>query len=232
MFLNFKAENYQLSNCIKCPKFLKMCLKKKNLSKITPANPLKPCVICLQPSLKYTGCNRCKGCRICYSCYSNLKKTNNTKKCPICNLECEKCKTGEDHKNCTWMSKKNFVLETIIDIKPIIPSTPVTINNEPDERPIERKCIKCPSIRYLYIKNTLKAIPICCTFLLLSFFIGIMLISMFNSGLAEDFSLQFALNCMAVGFVTIFLVLCICNSPCCCDYNILTCIKEIYFSDN
>ena len=221
-----------MSNCIKCPQYLKMCFKKKNLSKIAPSNPIKPCVICLQPSLKYTGCTRCKGCRICHTCYTNLKTTNNTRKCPICNQECEKCKNGEAHKNCTWMSRKNFVLETIIDIKPVIPSTPVTINSEPTERPIERKCIKCPSITYWEIKHALKIMSHTCSFLVLCFFIGLIAVCSFHSGPVNDLSFEFGFICIGIGFLICVLTVCICNAPCCCDYNIITCVKELYCSDD
>ena len=36
----------------------------------------------------------------------NVLKENNISKCPICNLECEKCKKGVEHKVCTWSTKK------------------------------------------------------------------------------------------------------------------------------
>lgn len=212
-----------------------MCFKRENLCKIQPIYTPDPCVICLQPSLKHTGCNRCKGCRICRSCYNNLKKTNNTKKCPVCNLECEKCKSGEVHKNCTWMSRKSAMFETVIDIKPapvtVTVTEPVTINRETTETS-KQKCIKCPSISYWDIKNTLKILSHTCSFLLLCFFIGLITMSSFHYGPPNDLTIAFGFTCMGVGFLVILLILCMCNAPCCCDYNIITCVKELYCSDD
>jgi len=210
-----------------------MGVQKSKLCKIQPVYTPDPCVICLQPSLKHTGCNRCKECRICRSCYNNLKKTNNTKKCPVCNLECEKCKRGESHKICTWTTRKSTMFETVIDIKsgPVTEPAPITINRETTETR-EQKCIKCPSISYLDIKCTLKILSHTCSFLLLCFFIGLIAVSSVNTGMPHDLTIGFGFTCMGVGFIVILFILCMCNAPCCCDYNIITCVKELYCSDD
>ena len=201
------------------------CFKKSNLCKIKPISLPDPCVICLENTSKYTGCNRCKGCNICKKCYNSLKE-NNISRCPICNLECEKCKKGVEHKVCTWSTKKEPIRQTIIDIMPPIQITSETINEK------KQCCTKCVKISYLEVRNALKIIPICCTFLLLCFFIGLIVVSSFNSGMKHDFSLSFGFTCIGVGFVICVLIIGVCNCPCCCNFNILKCIKELYCNND
>jgi len=205
-----------------------MCFKTSKLCKIQPVYTPDPCVICLQPCLKHTGCNRCKECRICKKCFNQLVKNGNSR-CPICNLECEKCKNKETHKECTWSTRKKIIYEHVIDINPSPVIAPMTL--EPGERE-KTRCCKLTYENYIAIKNTIKIMSHICSFIMLCFLTGLICLSSFDTPLSGDLTAEVFFTCVGVGILVLFGVVGICMTPCCCNFNIITCIIDLYCKDD
>lgn len=205
-----------------------LCFKKPNLCKIQPIYTPDPCVICLQSCLKHTGCNRCKGCRICKKCFNQLVKNGNSR-CPICNLECEKCKNKETHKECTWSTRKKIIYEHVIDINPSPVIAPMTLDAEEREK---SRCCKLTYENYIAIKNTIKIMSHICSFIMLCFLIGLICLSSFDTPLSGDLTAEVFFTCVGVGILVLFGVVGICMTPCCCNFNIITFVIDLYCKDD
>ena len=205
-----------------------MCFKTPKLCKIQPVYTPDPCVICLQPCLKHTGCNRCKECRICKKCFNQLVKNGNSR-CPICNLECEKCKKKETHEECTWSTRKKIIYERVIDINPSPVIAPLSLDAGEREK---SRCCKLTYEYYVTIKNTIKCMSHICSFIVLSFLTGLICISSFHNPLSGDLSAEGFFTCVGVGILVLFGVVGICMTPCCCNFNIITCLIDLYRGDD
>ena len=62
-------------------------------------------------------------------------------------------------------------------------------------------------------------------------FIGLIIISCIHSGLKSDLTADLAFMCIGVGMLFIACLMCVCAAPCCCDYNVYACVKDLYFTD-
>ena len=102
-----------------------MCFKTKNHNRVYP---LDNCVICLSPTIKYAGCTRCKECGICKLCFQKLIKSGHNR-CPVCNLECCKCKRCETHTVCDWATSSDTTFVSVIDVCPV-PDTVRPLNTQ------------------------------------------------------------------------------------------------------
>jgi len=161
-----------------------MHFKNDKLCKILHKSGNESCVICLSSSPKYSGCKRCNTCVICKKCFNLLIKTGN-KKCPTCNLECDKCKTTENHEVCSWSTIKNITYDAVIDIRPESPQPHQEIhedNLDNNEDPIyvvtpidnvsnKIDCDECTYIICAKITPMLKIMNYLSTLFLLSFYL-------------------------------------------------------------
>ena len=210
-------------------KFKNMGAQKSKLCKIHPnIYNYEPCVICLENKKKHSGCKRCKGCHICKKCFNQLVQNGNSK-CPVCNLECEKCKNGENHEICTWSTRKNIKCETVIDI-PNSVIAPLRISRS-DREAKKSWCRDVIAKNCISAKRAMLLMSHFGSLLVLCFFIGLIIISCIHSGLKSDLTADLAFMCIGVGMLFIACLMCVCAAPCCCDYNVYACVKDLYFTD-
>ena len=205
-----------------------MCFKTKKITKI---HPLVDCVICLSPVIKYTSCSRCNECGICKECFHKLVKSGHNR-CPICNLECDKCKRGEKHPSCDWVipvQRSSFA--SVIDICPNSSS-----NSQLDLKlttPYKKyACWKTAQEilavigrAFLVVITTLLLVSIA---LGLTILVGIFIQSIINPDSMNMSSVEFIFINSAVGILVFIALVCIASTPCCCDVNVVKCIVKLY----
>lgn len=200
----------------------------KNTTRI---HPLVDCVICLSPVIIYTGCSRCNECGICKECYHKLVKSGHNR-CPVCNLECDKCKSGENHPLCDWVIPvQHSLFVSVIDICPDSSS-----NSQLDLK------LTTPDKKYYCWKSTQETLAVIGRWILvvitvlvlvsialgLTILVGIFIQSIINPDPMNISSLEFIFTNSAIGIGVFIAIVCIASTPCCCNVNVIKCIVKLY----
>lgn len=205
-----------------------MCFKTKNITRIYP---LVNCVICLSPVIKYTSCSRCYECEICKECFHKLVESGRNR-CPVCNLECDKCKHGEKHSLCDWViPTKQGLFVSVNDICPNSSS-----NSELDLKLTtqSKKCYCWKSTQQtmgvigrgiLFVLISLALVSIA---LGLTILVGIFTQSIINPESMNISSVEFIFINSIIGIGVFIAIVCIARTPCCCNVNVVKCFVKLY----